>query len=65
VKSVVLSMTLSLGEFVEVRLREMIRERLLDRLPLAELDDAAAEVAARRLNPYTVVEQWLKKCGFA
>jgi LAO/AO transport system kinase len=48
-----------------LRLREMIRDRLLDRLPLTELDDAAAEVAARRQNPYTVVEQWLKKCGFA
>jgi LAO/AO transport system kinase len=48
-----------------LRLREMIRERLLDRLPLGELDDAATEVAARRQNPYTVVEQWLKKCGFA
>jgi LAO/AO transport system kinase len=48
-----------------LRLREMIRERLLDRLPLGELDDAATDVAARRQNPYTVVEQWLKKCGFS
>jgi len=44
-----------------LRLREMIRERLLDRLPLKELDEAAAEVAARRQTPYAVVEHWLKK----
>jgi Fe2+ transport system protein B len=44
-----------------LRLREMIRERLLERLPLAELDEVAADVAARRQNPYTVVEHWLSK----
>jgi LAO/AO transport system kinase len=45
----------------KLRLREMIRERLLERLPLHELDEAAVGVAARRQNPYAVVEEWLSR----
>jgi LAO/AO transport system kinase len=43
-----------------VRLREMFRERLASRLPAAEVEEAAAQVAARERDPYTVVEEWLK-----
>jgi LAO/AO transport system kinase len=42
-----------------LRLREMLRERLLERLPVDELDRAAAEVAGRRRDPYTVVHEFL------
>ena len=41
------------------RLREMLRDRLLERMPAAELDRAAEEVAERRRDPYTVVEEML------
>jgi LAO/AO transport system kinase len=43
-----------------VRLREMFRERVASRLPSAEVEEAAAQVAARERDPYTVVEEWLK-----
>ncbi|MBI3680035.1 MAG: methylmalonyl Co-A mutase-associated GTPase MeaB [Acidobacteria bacterium] len=42
-----------------LRLREMLRERLLERIPLEELGAAAEAVASRRQDPYTIVEQWL------
>lgn len=42
-----------------VRLRTMYRERLAAALPAADVEQAAAEVAARRTEPYGVVEQWL------
>ncbi len=43
------------------RLREMLRERLLDRIPAAELDAAAEQVAARRKDPYSVIDEWVKR----
>ncbi|HEX8986309.1 MAG TPA: methylmalonyl Co-A mutase-associated GTPase MeaB [Bryobacteraceae bacterium] len=43
------------------RLREMLRERMLDCVSLAELNRAAEDVAARRRDPYTIVEEWLKR----
>lgn len=39
------------------RLREMVRERLFERLPLEEIDAAAEDVAARRRDPYTVADE--------
>ena len=42
-----------------LRLREMLRERLLERLPMDELDRVAAEVAERRRNPYTAIHDLL------
>ncbi len=41
------------------RLREMLRERVLENFPAAEIERAAEEVAARRTDPYAVVEGWL------
>lgn len=44
-----------------LRLREMLRERVLERLPVDELDRAAADVAERRRDPYTVVHELLDR----
>ncbi len=44
----------------ELRLREMLRERLLDRYPPGQFAEAARQVAARQTDPYTVVEEWLR-----
>jgi LAO/AO transport system kinase len=42
-----------------LRLRDMLRERLLERLPEVELEAAAEDVAARRRDPYSIIEDWL------
>jgi putative protein kinase ArgK-like GTPase of G3E family len=44
-----------------VRLREMLRERLLDRIPAEEFAAAGREVAERRRDPYSILEDWLKQ----
>jgi LAO/AO transport system kinase len=44
-----------------LRLREMLRDRLLDRLPLEQLDDAATDVLDRRRDPYRVVDEMLDR----
>ncbi len=41
------------------RMREMIREKLLSRIDAIDLQAAAEDVAARRKDPYTVVNEWL------
>jgi len=41
------------------RLREMVREKLLTRTQAIDFHEAAADVAARRKDPYTVVNEWL------
>lgn len=46
------------------RLREMLRERLIERLPAAEIEEAARQVSARATDPYTVVERWLERFPF-
>jgi LAO/AO transport system kinase len=43
------------------RLREMLRERLMERLPAEEIEAAAREVAARRRDPYSIVKEWLER----
>lgn len=48
------------AEMWRLRLREMLRERLLERVPAAEIEAAAEEVAARRRDPYSVIDEWLK-----
>lgn len=40
------------------RLRKMLEERVLEGFPEQEFRRAAAEVAARRTDPYTVVDRW-------
>lgn len=44
-----------------LRLREMLRERLLDRLPAAEFTAAGREVAERRRDPYSILHDWLQR----
>lgn len=44
-----------------LRLREMLRERLIERLPVADFAAAAADVAERRRDPYGVVEEFLER----
>jgi LAO/AO transport system kinase len=43
------------------RLREMLRERLLERFPAEEIEAAAQDVAARRRDPYTIVKEWIER----
>ena len=43
-----------------LRLREMLRERLLEEFASIDFQAAAEGVAARRLDPYTVVHSWMK-----
>ncbi len=43
------------------RLREMLRDRLLERLPLQEIEDAAERVSSRLTDPYTVVQRWMDR----
>jgi LAO/AO transport system kinase len=44
-----------------LRLREMLRERLLDRCGSLDFQTAAEEIAARRADPYTIIDGWLKQ----
>jgi LAO/AO transport system kinase len=43
------------------RLLEMLRERLMERLPRDQVEQAADAVAARRSDPYTIVDEWLEQ----
>jgi LAO/AO transport system kinase len=43
-----------------MRLREMLRERLIDRYPDEQFERAAAEVVARRQDPYSLIQEWLR-----
>jgi LAO/AO transport system kinase len=49
------------SELWRSRLREMLRDRLLERLPASELESAAEDVAARRRDPYSIIDEWLKR----
>ena len=44
-----------------LRLREMLRERLLERFAGLNFEKAAEEIAARRTDPYTTIDGWLKQ----
>ena len=44
-----------------IRLREMLRERLLDRLADSDFAAAGKEVAERRRDPYSILDEWLKR----
>jgi len=44
-----------------LRLREMLRERLLEQFANIDFQAAAAEVAARRSDPYTIIDGWTKQ----
>ena len=43
------------------RLREMLRDRVLESFSGIDFDGAAAEVAARRTDPYTVISNWMER----
>lgn len=43
------------------RLREMLRERLIDRVPAEEIALRGQQVAARLRDPYSVIHEWLEK----
>jgi LAO/AO transport system kinase len=43
------------------RLREMLRERLLDRLPAEEFASGGREVAEHRRDPYSILHDWLER----
>ena len=45
---------------LERRLREMLRERLLSGLVNVNLHAAAEDVAARRRDPYTIIDGWVQ-----
>ncbi len=44
-----------------MRLREMLRDRLLERFSGEEIEKAAEDVAARRRDPYSIVNEWLER----
>jgi LAO/AO transport system kinase len=44
-----------------LRLREMLRERLLEQFANIDFQAAAVEVAARRHDPYTITDGWIKQ----
>jgi LAO/AO transport system kinase len=44
-----------------LRLREMLRERLLEQFANIDFQAAAVEVAARRSDPYTITDGWLRQ----
>jgi LAO/AO transport system kinase len=44
-----------------LRLREMLRERMIEQFANIDFQAAAEEVAARRTDPYTIIDGWLKQ----
>jgi LAO/AO transport system kinase len=49
------------AEIWSARLREMLRDRLLDRIPPEEFTERGREVAERRRDPYSILHDWLAK----
>ncbi len=45
----------------ERRLREMLREQLMERLSASALAGAAQQVAARQRDPYSIVAEWMER----
>jgi LAO/AO transport system kinase len=50
-----------MAEIWSYRLREMLRERLLDKLPEEEFMKAGREVADKLRDPYSIIHDWLKR----
>jgi LAO/AO transport system kinase len=42
------------------RLREMLRDRLLEDFSGVDFESAAARVASRKTDPYTFIEKWIE-----
>jgi LAO/AO transport system kinase len=49
------------AEIWAMRLREMLREKIVDRLPAEQFHAAGEEVAARRRDPYSILHEWLER----
>ncbi|HEY6342912.1 MAG TPA: methylmalonyl Co-A mutase-associated GTPase MeaB [Bryobacteraceae bacterium] len=49
------------AEIWSARLREMYRERVLDRIPPEQFAACGREVAERRRDPYSILNEWLGK----
>jgi len=49
------------AEIWSQRLREMLRERLLDRFPEEDFLAAGREVAEKRRDPYSILNDWLER----
>jgi LAO/AO transport system kinase len=49
------------AEIWGMRLREMLRERLIERFPSAGFTAAGREVAERRRDPFSIIDGWLKE----
>jgi LAO/AO transport system kinase len=43
------------------RLREMLRERMLDQFPEEEFSAAGRDVAEKRRDPYSIINEWLER----
>ena len=48
------------AEIWAARLREMLRERILDRFSAESFLNAGREVAAHQRDPYSILHEWLK-----
>jgi LAO/AO transport system kinase len=46
-----------------LRLREMLRERVMEQFANIDFQAAAEEIAARRCDPYSIVHSWMKTAG--
>ncbi|MGH9665578.1 MAG: methylmalonyl Co-A mutase-associated GTPase MeaB [Bryobacteraceae bacterium] len=49
------------AESWRLRLREMLREKVLERIPAEEIDAAAQAVASRERDPYAIVDDWSRR----
>jgi LAO/AO transport system kinase len=45
----------------KIRLREMLRERVLEKFPEEEFAAAGRDVAERRRDPFSILHEWLKR----
>jgi LAO/AO transport system kinase len=50
-----------MAEIWSQRLREMLKERLLDRFPEDDFLSAGREVAEKRRDPYSIIHEWLER----
>ena len=47
-------------EIWALRLREMLRDRLIESFPKELFDRAAAEIVAKKTDPYSMIQDWLR-----
>jgi LAO/AO transport system kinase len=45
----------------KIRLREMLRERVLEKFPQQEFEAAGREVAERRRDPFSILHEWMNR----